>query len=80
MKRFFGFIGISGIGWLMDMAIYSLLTMAAGLPVALANCLSSFAAISFVFSGYFTIFPGQRFVFSKLRMEYKQSGLREGPS
>ena len=38
------------------------------------------AAISFVFSGYFTIFPGQRFVFSKLRMEYKQSGLREGPS
>lgn len=34
-------------------------------------------AISFVFSGYFTIFPGQQFVYSKLRMEYKKSGLRE---
>jgi H+/Cl- antiporter ClcA len=34
-------------------------------------------AISFVFSGYFTIFPGQHFIYSKLRMEYKNSGLRE---
>ena len=34
------------------------------------------AAISFVFSGYFTIFPGQHFIYSKLRMEYKHSGLR----
>ena len=35
------------------------------------------AAISFVFSGYLTIFPGQHFIYSKLRMEYKNSGLRE---
>ncbi|MCR5654823.1 MAG: chloride channel protein [Lachnospiraceae bacterium] len=35
------------------------------------------AAISFVFSGYLTIFPGQEFIYSKLRMEYKNSGLRE---
>ena len=35
------------------------------------------AAISFVFSGYFTIFPGQHFIYSKLRMEYKNSGLRD---
>ncbi|MBO4336988.1 MAG: chloride channel protein, partial [Lachnospiraceae bacterium] len=35
------------------------------------------AAISFVFSGYFTIFPGQHFIYSKLRTEYKNSGLRE---
>ena len=34
------------------------------------------AAVSFVFSGYFTIFPGQHFIYSKLRMEYKHSGLR----
>ena len=35
------------------------------------------AAVSFVFSGYFTIFPGQHFIYSKLRMEYKHSGLRK---
>ena len=34
------------------------------------------SAVSFVFSGYFTLFPGQHFVYSKLRMEYKTSGLR----
>lgn len=34
-------------------------------------------AISFVFSGYFTLFPGQHFIYSKLRMEYRTSGLRE---
>lgn len=33
-------------------------------------------AISFVFSGYFSLFPGQKFIFSKLRMEYRTSGLR----
>jgi len=34
-------------------------------------------AISFVFSGYFTLFPGQNFIYSKLRIEYRTSGLRE---
>ena len=34
------------------------------------------SAISFVFSGYFTLFPGQDFVYSKLRMEYRSSNLR----
>ena len=33
-------------------------------------------AISFVFSGYFTVFPGQRFIYSKLRIEYKHSTIR----
>ena len=33
-------------------------------------------AISFVFSGYFTVFPGQQFVYSKLRIEYKHSTMR----
>ena len=34
-------------------------------------------AISFVLSGYSTLFPGQEFIYSKIRMEYKASGLRE---
>ncbi len=34
------------------------------------------SAISFVFSGYFTLFPGQDFVYSKLRLEYRTSALR----
>jgi len=34
------------------------------------------SAISFVFSGYFTLFPGQDFVYSKLRIEYKSSSIR----
>ena len=34
------------------------------------------SAISFVFSGYFTLFPGQDFVYSKLRLEYRSSALR----
>ena len=33
-------------------------------------------AISFVFSGYFTVFPGQQFIYSKLRIEYKHSTMR----
>lgn len=35
------------------------------------------SAISFVFSGYFTLFPGQNFVYSKLRIEYRTSSLRK---
>ncbi|MBE5944009.1 MAG: chloride channel protein [Lachnospiraceae bacterium] len=34
------------------------------------------SAISFVFSGYFTLFPGQDFIYSKLRIEYRSSNLR----
>lgn len=43
------------------------------------ECIIFFAiasAISFVFSGYFTLFPGQDFVYSKLRLEYRSSALR----
>ena len=35
------------------------------------------AAVSFVFSGYLTIFPGQHFIYSKIRMDYKNSSLRD---
>jgi H+/Cl- antiporter ClcA len=34
------------------------------------------SAVSFVFSGYFSLFPGQNFIYSKLRIEYRTSGLR----
>ncbi len=34
------------------------------------------SAISFVFSGYFTLFPGQDFIYSKLRIEYRVSNMR----
>ena len=38
------------------------------------------SAISFVFSGYFTLFPGQDFIYSKLRIEYRSSNLRKKDS
>lgn len=34
-------------------------------------------SVSFVLSGYFTLFPGQSFIYSKLRIEYKTSPLRK---
>lgn len=49
ISKFFRFIGVSGIGWVMDFVIYTLLTGAARLPVALSNYLSSLPAITFVF-------------------------------
>lgn len=33
-------------------------------------------AISFVLSGYATLFPGQNFIYSKLRIEYRTSSMR----
>ena len=48
-NKFLRFLVISGGGWLLDFGIYSLLTMAAGLPVWLSNVISSFCAITFVF-------------------------------
>ena len=43
------FVGISGIGWLLDFSIYSLLTALLGVPVFLANICSSIPAITLVF-------------------------------
>ena len=43
------FILISGCGWLMDTAIYMLLTTFASVPVQYANIISSLPAITFVF-------------------------------
>lgn len=49
ISKFFRFIGVSGIGWVIDFVIYTLLTGVAHLPVALSNYLSSLPAITFVF-------------------------------
>lgn len=46
--RIHGFVLISGMGWLLDLAIMTSLT-AAGMPVFLANCVSAGIAVSFVF-------------------------------
>ena len=47
--KFCRFIGVSGIGWVMDFVLYTLLTGVIHLPVALSNYLSTIPAITFVF-------------------------------
>lgn len=49
ITKFIRFIGVSGIGWIIDFIIYTLLTEVAHLPVALSNYLSTVPAITFVF-------------------------------
>ena len=52
MRKFFlqafSFFGISGIGWIMDILIYSILTQNS-INTFTSNCLSSFVAITFVY-------------------------------
>lgn len=47
--QFFGFVGISGVGWLIDFSIYTALTSFTDIPVVYANMISSFPAITLVF-------------------------------
>lgn len=49
IKQAFGFILISGIGWLIDFSIYCLLTGLLSFPVGITNVISSIPAITFVF-------------------------------
>ena len=49
ISKFFRFIGVSGIGWIIDFLIYTLLTGVAHLPVALSNYISTVPAITLVF-------------------------------
>ena len=49
ISKFFRFIGVSGIGWILDFVIYTLLTGVAHLPVALSNYISTVPAITLVF-------------------------------
>ncbi len=49
IKKLGAFLLFSGVGWIIDFGIYSILTGPMGLPVAGANYLSSVPAITFVF-------------------------------
>ena len=49
LKKLGAFLLFSGVGWLIDFGIYSILTGPANFPVAPANYLSSVPAITFVF-------------------------------
>ena len=49
IAKFVGFVGISGVGWIIDFALYTLLTHLFRLPVLLSNCISTVPAITLVF-------------------------------
>lgn len=48
LRQILEFLGISGIGWLMDFSVYSVLTVF-GVPAGIANFLSALPALTFVF-------------------------------
>ena len=48
-KKLGAFLLFSGVGWIVDFGIYTILTGPVGVPVAGANYLSSIPAITFVF-------------------------------
>lgn len=49
VRQIIRFVGISGVGWLIDFALYTILTAALDLSVGYANFLSAIPAITFVF-------------------------------
>ncbi len=49
VRRALSFIGISGIGWLMDFAVYSLLVGAFHVPLDWSAAISAVPAVTFVF-------------------------------
>ena len=49
IKQAFCFFGISGIGWLIDFSIYIILSNLLNINVDIANMISSFIGVSFVF-------------------------------
>ena len=62
------FFGLSGIGWLIDVSIYMILSSIFHIDVSIANIVSSFTAVSFVFV------TSTRKVFhnkSKIKLKYK---------
>lgn len=48
-KQFVRFIGISGVGWILDFSLYTILTMCFNWEVFFSNCLSSIPAVTLVF-------------------------------
>lgn len=49
LKQFLAFIGISGLGWIIDFSVYCLLSICFEVPVGVANIISAIPAVSFVF-------------------------------
>jgi len=49
LSKFFKFLGVSGIGWLIDFSIYCVLVFAFYVSVFQANILSAIPAVTFVF-------------------------------
>ncbi len=48
IKQFFGFVGISGIGWIIDFLIYNILIYF-NINIVIANFISSLFGVTFVF-------------------------------
>ena len=48
MKLFLGFVLISGVGWLLDMASYAGLTQLFAVPPSYANFISSMVGVTYV--------------------------------
>ena len=48
MRNFLGFVLISGVGWLLDIASYSGLTQLAGVSSPYANSISSMIGVTYV--------------------------------
>ena len=49
LKQAIKFFGISGIGWIIDFIIYTILTNKVNLSINISNILSSLIGVSFVF-------------------------------
>lgn len=50
MKQFFSFIAVSGVGFIIDFAVYYYLTASVGFSVVFANMMSAIPAITWVFT------------------------------
>jgi len=62
-KSFLGFALIAGIGWLLDLLCFALLVKLSTVPPVLANMISSYVGVTFVW-------------FASLRAVFKVGGLR----
>lgn len=49
LKQIFKFIGVSGIGWIIDFTLYLIITFLFQIKVGYANFVSAIPAITFVF-------------------------------
>lgn len=49
IKQAISFVGISGLGWIIDFIIFSILTSIINININIANMFSSFVGVTFVF-------------------------------